>query len=445
MNTEEDIVPNDKILRVATDSLKVNKALRDYTVDARVGGDVNENNRLVKKAQERVKSSKIVFTTCAGAGLGILRKVNFEIVIIDEASQITEACALIPLVKGCKKAILVGDQCVLLTAAAYYIVRLTVDHSQRSAPSDGSKDGQSVATRRFDARTTVHGPRRQGNVQDDAKRKPSPLSISWNATAALLSHSAPCFFIFISRVQVQYRFPRQLAVFPSNEFYQGRLKTGMRDAPARLAVLKGTKFPWPTEHAGVVVPIVFVQCGSEEDMGGMSKGNAGQAEVVQKVIKLLTTREEEREGPEPKSDPKGKGKAVDRGPVDAPVGNDDGASGSKRVEKPKITVLTPYTKQVSELKSRVPNDVDVFTIDSFQGRESDLVIFSTVRCNVERDIGFVEDERRLNVMWTRAKLALVIVGDRATLTEMSGLWKRALDSCVPVTLPSEDLEAADLK
>jgi superfamily I DNA and/or RNA helicase len=116
LNAEEDIVPNDKILRVATDSLKVNKALRDYTIDARVGGDVNENNRLVKKAQERVKSSKIVFTTCAGAGLGILRKVNFEIVIIDEASQITEACALIPLVKGCKKGVLVGDQYVAQSA-----------------------------------------------------------------------------------------------------------------------------------------------------------------------------------------------------------------------------------------------------------------------------------------------------------------------------------------
>ena len=72
---------------------------------------MNENSRLVK---DRVKSAKIVFTTCAGAGLGILRKVSFEVAIIDEASQITGACALIPLVKGCKKAILVGDQYVFV-------------------------------------------------------------------------------------------------------------------------------------------------------------------------------------------------------------------------------------------------------------------------------------------------------------------------------------------
>ena len=176
-------------------------------------------------------------------------------------------------------------------------------------------------------------------------------------------------------------------------------------------------------------------------MGGMSKSNAGQADVVKKVIKLLTTRDQNEVEEEPKSDPKGKGKAVDRG-QDPPQGN-EGASSSKpekKEENPKITVLTPYAKQVSELKSRVPNDVGVFTIDSFQGRESDVIIFSTVRCNVERDIGFVEDERRLNVMWTRAKLALIIVGDKPTLAEKSGLWKRALDSCVPVTLP-EDPEA----
>jgi len=350
-----------------------------------VGGDVNENNRLVKKAQERVKSAKIVFTTCAGAGLGILRKVDFEIAIIDEASQITEACALIPLVKGCKKAVLVGDHVQLRPMVRNMAKALLHDVSMLER--------------------LYIGPNAKG--------------------------------ISKTMLNVQYRFPEKLAVFPSKQFYNSRLKTGMTDAPARLAVLKGSQFPWPTEN-GVIVPIVFVQCGSEEDMGGMSKSNVGQAAVVQTVIELLTTKDTPEEEL-PKGDPKGKGKAVDRGPDHPQEG--EGASGSKKEkeEKPKITVLTPYTKQVSELKSRVPNDVGVFTIDSFQGRESDIIIFSTVRCNVERDIGFVEDERRLNVMWTRAKLALIIVGDRATLAEKSKLWESALalDSCVPVTLPEE--------
>ena len=45
-----------------------------------------------------------------GAGLGRLRKFKFDVAIIDEASQITEPCALIPFVKCIKKGIMVGDQ-----------------------------------------------------------------------------------------------------------------------------------------------------------------------------------------------------------------------------------------------------------------------------------------------------------------------------------------------
>ena len=156
----------------------------------------------------------------------------------------------------------------------------------------------------------------------------------------------------------------------------------------------------------------------------MSKSTAGHAEVVRKVIELLTTKGTQ-------GGPEGNGKSVDREPN--PQGG-HGTSGEKE-ERLKITVLTSYTEQVSELKICVPNDVDVFMTDLFQGRESDIIIISIVRCNLERDIGFVEDERRLNVAWTRARLALIIVGDQTTLAEKSGLWKWALDSCTLVTSP----------
>jgi superfamily I DNA and/or RNA helicase len=97
-NEDRKLLQDERILRVATDNSKVNKALQGYTINARVGGDMNENSRLVKEAQKRVEAAVIVFTTCAGSGLGILRKVDFDVVLIDEASQITEPCALIPLV-----------------------------------------------------------------------------------------------------------------------------------------------------------------------------------------------------------------------------------------------------------------------------------------------------------------------------------------------------------
>ncbi|KAI0644792.1 AAA domain-containing protein [Trametes meyenii] len=108
-NDDRRLIEDEKILRAATESSRVHKALQKYTIDARLGGNINDNPRLLQKAMKRVKESRIVFTTCSGAGLGILRNARFDTVLIDEASQITEPCALIPLVKGCHRAVLVGD------------------------------------------------------------------------------------------------------------------------------------------------------------------------------------------------------------------------------------------------------------------------------------------------------------------------------------------------
>lgn len=109
VNKQLNLVDEEKLLRVATDVSKVNKQLMGYTVGAQVG-DIQQDVKLLSKAQKRVKEATVVFTTCAGSGLGSLRTLDFETVVIDEASQLTEPCSLIPLVKNCKRAILVGDQ-----------------------------------------------------------------------------------------------------------------------------------------------------------------------------------------------------------------------------------------------------------------------------------------------------------------------------------------------
>lgn len=66
LNEAENLLREDQILRVATDQSKVNPALQHFTVNARVGGDMNENNRLLKQAQDRVEKAMLIFTTCAG-------------------------------------------------------------------------------------------------------------------------------------------------------------------------------------------------------------------------------------------------------------------------------------------------------------------------------------------------------------------------------------------
>ncbi|KAK0229568.1 AAA domain-containing protein [Armillaria nabsnona] len=195
-------------------------------------------------------------------------------------------------------------------------------------------------------------------------------------------------------LDIQYRFPQELADFPSREFYEGRLRSGLTDSSAVLSVLTETGFPWPVGEKNIPTPTVFIPCSTEEDMGGLSKSNIGQVEVVHAAIELLTPSELS------------------------------------------ITVLSPYRKQIDELKHKLSSHITCATIDSFQGRESDVIIFSSVRSNAERDIGFVDDARRLNVMWTRARKALIIVGDRATM-ESNALWKRALSACTEVIIETE--------
>ena len=78
-----------------------------------------------------------------------------------------------------------------------------------------------------------------------------------------------------------------------------------------------------------------------------------------------------------------------------------------------VVVITPYNAQLYELKKKL--NVPVHTVDSFQGREADAVVLSTVRSG--NTVGFWKDYRRVNVALTRAKHVMRIIGDTKT-------WKK---------------------
>jgi len=92
------------------------------------------------------------------------------------------------------------------------------------------------------------------------------------------------------------------------------------------------------------------------------------------------------------------------------------------LEDTTIGIISPYAAQVKLIKQHIEDEelhrglnIEVNSIDGFQGQEKDLILISLVRSNENGEIGFLADERRLNVGMTRAKKKLVMIGDLGTL------------------------------
>ena len=93
-----------------------------------------------------------------------------------------------------------------------------------------------------------------------------------------------------------------------------------------------------------------------------------------------------------------------------------------------IGVITPYEGQRSyivnymqfngSLKKDLYKEIEVASVDAFQGREKDYIILSCVRSNEHQGIGFLNDPRRLNVALTRAKYGVVILGNPKVLSKV---------------------------
>lgn len=100
----------------------------------------------------------------------------------------------------------------------------------------------------------------------------------------------------------------------------------------------------------------------------------------------------------------------------------------ERGERKEVAVITPYNAQIVELQADIiPTSqfwqalsIEIATIDAFQGRDRDIVLYSPVRSNKENRLGFLRDRRRLNVALSRARQALIIVGDHVTLERGRG-------------------------
>lgn len=105
-----------------------------------------------------------------------------------------------------------------------------------------------------------------------------------------------------------------------------------------------------------------------------------------------------------------------------------------------VGVISPYRAQVQYLRRLIARReffkpfrrlISVNTVDGFQGQERDVIVISLVRSNAEGQIGFLSDLRRMNVAITRARMKLIILGDRETLTRhpfYRRLWEYCAES-----------------
>lgn len=189
------------------------------------------------------------------------------------------------------------------------------------------------------------------------------------------------------RLNVQYRMHPCLSEFPSNMFYEGSLQNGVT---MQQRLRRDVDFPWPVQDT----PMMFwSNLGNEEiSASGTSYLNRTEASNVEKIVTRFF-----KAGVQPKD----------------------------------IGVITPYEGQRSYVVSSMQNtgtfkkenykEIEVASVDAFQGREKDFIVLSCVRSNDHQGIGFLSDPRRLNVALTRAKYGLVILGNPKVLSKHP-LW-----------------------
>jgi hypothetical protein len=183
-------------------------------------------------------------------------------------------------------------------------------------------------------------------------------------------------------LNVQYRMHPTLIRFSSSMFYNN----GIQSFDALSSVKPFSVPPWNSQNHVCFVPTDLKTC-RETRVLGTSFANEGEAKMVVEIVKRLLE--------------------------------------SKEVKQEDIGIITGYTGQLQKIKDVLSSQglssaVSVRTVDGFQGQERQAIIFSAVRSGDY--IGFLKDDRRLNVMLTRAKRGLLVVGRKETLM-LHATWK----------------------
>jgi predicted DNA helicase len=306
--------------------------------------EVQKLYKFVEKIEEEIireiiDKADVILSTNSSAALEFIKDVEFDVAVIDEASQATIPSVLIPIAKA-KRFVLAGD------------------HKQLP-PTILSEEAKELSETLFEKLIQLY--------PEKAKM-----------------------------LEIQYRMNEKLMEFPSREFYEGKIKADESVKNITLADLK-VREPFFGEPWDSILkreePLVFVDTAERRDKwerqrkGSTSRENPLEALLVKEIVERLL-----RMG----------------------------------VKEEWIGIITPYDDQVDLIQSLVGEEVEVHTVDGYQGREKEVIVLSFVRSNKEGELGFLTDLRRLNVALTRAKRKLIAIGDSETLSNHP-TYKRFLE------------------
>ena len=353
----------------------IRKAIRELRKNRKKGSENyhQKMDRLKSRAAEieiRINSelfgeARVIACTLVGSAHRLLEGMKFGTLFIDEAAQALEAACWIPM-KRASRVILAGDHCQLPPTV------------------------KSIAALRAGLGKTL--------MERIAENKPEVVTL----------------------LKIQYRMNDEIMRFSSDWFYGGKVES----APQ-------IKYRSVLDYDH---PITWIDTGEESEERRVkseefnsSSDDASEGSEEQENSSLFTHHsslyKEQFVG-----ESFGRINKAEAELTLLTLAEYFTKIGKQRVleERIDVGIISPYRAQVQYLKKLIKKYeffkpyrrlISVNTVDGFQGQERDVILISLVRSNDEGQIGFLKDLRRMNVAMTRARMKLIILGNKDTMTK----------------------------
>ena len=345
----------------------IRKAIRELRKNRKKGSENyhQKMDRLKSRAAEielRINAelfgeARVIACTLVGSAHHLLEGMKFGTLFIDEAAQALEAACWIPM-KRASRVILAGDHCQLPPTV------------------------KSIAALRAGLGKTL--------MERIAENKPEVVTL----------------------LKIQYRMNDEIMRFSSDWFYGGKVES----APQ-------IKYRSVLDYDH---PITWIDTSNEENQitieGGDAPEDSASASSAANQNSDLNFKEQFV------GESFGRINKAEAELTLLTLAEYFTKIGKQRVlsESIDVGIISPYRAQVQYLKKLIKKYeffkpyrrlISVNTVDGFQGQERDVILISLVRSNDEGQIGFLKDLRRMNVAMTRARMKLIILGNKDTMTK----------------------------